>query len=72
MNSYNQTTTTTAEQQSFGIPPKDQIERLQAIIQAEGTRLSYQETEAIAYEMLSLYQCLSRGKAKLDGYQSEQ
>ena len=58
----------------FYLPSEEHIRKLRKILWSEGGyKFSYKETEEISYQLISLYECLARGKqikASEGGYES--
>ncbi len=47
----------------FFLPDEAQIERLRCIIRSEtGFKFTYKDTEEVSYQLITLFECLARGR----------
>lgn len=57
----------------FFLPDEAQIERLRRIIRSEtGFKFTYKDTEEVGYQLITLFECLARGRTIIPARQADE
>jgi|AntRauTorckE6833_2_1112554.scaffolds.fasta_scaffold09748_4 hypothetical protein len=63
MNRQSNTIEDSTQTKDFFMPSAAQIKKLRCIIRAEtGFKFTYSDAEEVSYQLISLYECLARGR----------